>query len=90
MRDNSTARDPKRYERVKLVVGLVNLLIYVLVPSVVLVSGLSVWLRDVISGSTGGFVVLGAIVYIVFASVVLEVFDVAVGVFFGACSRKTL
>ena len=76
-------RDPKRYERVKLVVGLANLLIYVFVPAVALVSGFSVSLRGVISGSTGGYVVVGAMVYIVLASVVLEVLTLPLGYFSG-------
>ena len=81
--NSSPSRDPKRYERIKLVVGLVNLLIYVFVPVVVLVSGLSVSLRDVISDSTGGYVVVGAMVYIVLASVVLEVLTLPLGYFSG-------
>ena len=80
---SSSGRDPKRYERIKLVVGLVNLLVYVFVPAVVLVSGFSVSLRGVISGSTGGYVVVGAMVYIVLASVVLEVLTLPLGYFSG-------
>ena len=90
MNDESVlpTRDPKRYERIKLIVGFVNLLIYVLAPAVVLVSGFSVALRDVISDSTGGYIVAGAIVYIVLASVVLEILTLPLGYFSGHVLEK--
>ena len=72
-------RDPKRYERVKLLFGLANLAIYIIVPVVVLVTGASASIRDVISAQTAGFVVLGAVAYIVAASVVLELVTLPLG-----------
>ena len=84
----SSGRDPKRYERIKLIIGLVNLLIYVFAPAVVLVSGFSVSLRDVISDSTGGYIVVGAIVYIVLASAVLEILTLPLGYFSGHVLEK--
>ena len=77
------SHDPKRYERIKMLVGLVNLAIYILVPVVVLVTGASADIRDFISDQTAGIVVLGAIVYIVLASVALEVATLPLGYFSG-------
>ena len=81
--ESKSLRDPKRYERTKLIVGLVNLLIYIFVPAAVLFSGFSASMRDLISDSTGGFIVLGAIVYIVIGSIVLEVLTLPLGYFSG-------
>ena len=72
-------RDPKRYERIKLAFGLTNLIIYILIPLAVLLSGFSASMRDWISDWTGGFVVLGAVVYIVLGSVVLELVTLPLG-----------
>ncbi len=81
--DERRSRDPKRYERVKMLVGLANLAIYIVVPVIVLVSGASAEIRDFISDQTAGVVVLGAVVYIVLASVALEVFTLPLGYFSG-------
>ena len=62
-------RDPRRYERTKLLIGLVNLAVYILAPAIILVTGASAAIRDLISDEITGIVVLGAIVYIVLASV---------------------
>lgn len=72
-------RDPKRYERIKLAFGLANLLIYVLIPAVVLLSGYSASMRDWISDWTGGYVILGAVVYIVIGSAILELITLPLG-----------
>lgn len=81
-------RDPKRYERIKLLVGLANLAVYVVVPLIVLVSGASASIRDVISDVTWGMVVLGAVVYIVGASVLLELLTLPLGYFSGHVLEK--
>ena len=76
-------RDPKRYERIKLIVGMVNLVVYVAVPAVVLFTGASASIRDVVSDMTGGIVVVGAVAYIVIGSVVLELVTLPLGYFSG-------
>ena len=81
-------RDPKRYERIKLLVGFVNLAVYVVVPLIVLVTGASASIRDVISDVTWAMVVLGAVVYIVGASVVLELATLPMGYFSGHVLEK--
>ena len=85
---SSTARDPKRYERIKLGYGLANLVIYFLVPLAVLFSGLSVSIRDWISDWTGGYAIPGAIAYIVIGSVVLELVTLPLGYFSGHVLEK--
>ena len=81
-------RDPKRYERIKLVIGLANLAVYVLVPTVVLFTGASVSIKDAISDTTGGIVVLGAVVYIVIGSIALEVLTLPLGYLSGHLLEK--
>ncbi len=81
--NSQISRDPKRYERIKLAFGLANLLIYILIPAAVLLSGLSASMRDWISDWTGGFVILGAIAYIVIGSLVLELITLPLGYFSG-------
>ena len=76
-------RDPRRYERTKLLIGLVNLAVYILAPAIILVTGASAAIRDLISGEITGIVVLGAVAYIVLASVVLEVMTLPLGYFSG-------
>ena len=76
-------RDPKRYERIKLAFGLANLIIYILIPLAVLLSEFSVSMRGWISDWTGGFVVLGAIAYIVIGSIALELITLPLGYFSG-------
>ena len=88
MRETEQIRDPKRYERIKLLVGLVNLAVYVVVPLVVLVSGASASVRDLIAEVTWGMVVLGAVVYIVGASVLLELVTLPLGYFSGHVLEK--
>ena len=72
---------PKRYERVKLLVGLTTLAIYVLVPSLVLLTGASASIRDAISNSTWGIVVLGAVAYAVIGSIAIEVLTLPLSYF---------
>ncbi len=76
-------RDPKRYERIKMLVGLVNLAIYLIVPAVILVTGTSADIRDFVSDQTFGIVVLGAVVYIVLASIALELVTLPLSYFSG-------
>ena len=76
-------RDPKRYERTKLWIGALNLAVYILAPAIILVTGASAAIRDLISDEITGIVVLGAVVYIVLASVVLEVVTLPLGYFSG-------
>ena len=76
-------RDPKRYERIKLLIGLANLVIYILAPAIILVTGASAAIRDLISDEITGIVVLGAVAYIVLASVVLELMTLPLGYFSG-------
>ena len=76
-------RDPKRYERIKLIVGMVNLVVYVAVPAVVLFTGASASIRDVVSDMTGGIVVVGAVAYIAVGSIALEVVTLPLGFFLG-------
>lgn len=83
-----TVRDPKRYERIKLLVGLANLAVYVAVPLIVLVTGASASIRDLISDATWGFVVLGAVVYVVGASIALELVTLPLGYFSGHTLEK--
>ena len=83
MTNDQSPRDPKRYERIKLFVGLANLAIYSIIPLVVLVTGASASIRDVISELTWGIVVLGAVVYMVAASVALELLTLPLGYFSG-------
>ncbi len=82
------ARDPKRYERVKLLVGLANLAVYVVVPLVILATGASASIRVLISDVTWGIVVLGAVVYIVGASILLELVTLPLGYFSGHVLEK--
>ena len=83
MTEISQTRDPRRYERTKLLIGLANLVIYILAPAIILVTGASAAIRDLISGEITGIVVLGSIVYIVLASVALEVVTLPLGYFSG-------
>ena len=76
-------RDPKRYERTKLWIGLANLAVYIFAPAIILVTGASASIRDTISDEITGVVVLGAVAYIVFASVVLEILTLPLGYFSG-------
>lgn len=86
--NSSQSRDPKRYERIKLLVGLANLAIYFIIPLVVLVTGASASIRDVISDLTWGIVILGAVVYIVGASIVLELVTLPLGYLSGHILEK--
>ena len=86
--NSSQPRDPKRYERIKLLVGLANLVVYVVVPLVVLVTGASASIRDGISEVTWGIVVLGAVAYIVGASILLELVTLPLGYFSGHVLEK--
>ena len=63
--------------------GLSNLAVYLLVPAIILATGASASIRDVISGLTWGIVVLGAVVYIVAASIALELLTLPLGYFSG-------
>ena len=83
MTDTPQTRDPKRYERTKLWIGLANLVIYILAPVIVLVSGASASIRDTISDEITGIVVLGAVAYIVLASIALELLTLPIGYFSG-------
>ena len=56
-------RSAKRYERLKMVVAGVDFASYLAVPLVVLLTGLSVGIRDVILGDVSANPVLGASVY---------------------------
>ena len=76
-------RDPRRYERTKLLIGLANLVIYILAPAIILVTGASASIRDVISDDITGIVVLGAVAYIVLASIALELLTLPIGYFSG-------
>ena len=80
---SSSRRDPKQYERIKLIVGLLNLVTYILVPALILVTGRSASIRDLIADQTAEIVVLGAVVYIVLASVALEILTLPLGYFSG-------
>ena len=53
------------------------------VPAVVLFTGASASIRDVVSDMTGGIVVVGAVAYIVIGSVVLELVTLPLGYFSG-------
>lgn len=59
----------EKYQREKLIFSGVNLGLYVLAPLLVLVSGFSVWMRDVVSGWSSDATVLGAVIYAVIAGV---------------------
>ncbi|MXZ02163.1 MAG: M48 family metallopeptidase [Chloroflexi bacterium] len=87
-RNDGLRRDPKRYERAKLWIGLANLAVYIVVPVVILVSGASASIRDVIVDEITGVVVLGAVVYIVLASIVLEVLTLPLGYISGHVLEK--
>ncbi len=71
-----------------MLVGLANLAIYIAVPTIVLTTGASAAIRDVISEMTSGIVVLGAIVYIAVASITLEVMTLPLGYFSGHILEK--
>ena len=81
--NSSPSRDPKRYERIKLAFGLLNLIIYILIPAAVLLSGFSASIRGWIADWTGGNVILGAIAYVVVGSVILELVTLPLGYFSG-------
>ena len=66
-----------------MLVGLANLVIYLVAPAIVLISGASADIRDAISELTAGIVVLGAVAYIVAASIALEVVTLPLGYFSG-------
>ena len=83
MTDTPQTRDPKRYERTKLLIGLANLVIYMLAPTIILVTGASASIRDIISDEITGIVVLGAVAYIVLASIALELLTLPIGYFSG-------
>ena len=83
MDTHEKSHDPKRYERIKLLIGLANLLVYIAVPVTVLTTGASAGIRDSISEITSGVVVLGAVVYIALASVALEIVTLPLGYFSG-------
>ena len=85
MTDNApqNPRDPKRYERIKLLVGLANLAVYLIVPAIVLVTGWSADIRDIISDQTAGIIVLGAVAYIAVATIALEALTLPLGYFSG-------
>ena len=83
MTESSQTRDPRRYERTKLLIGLANLVIYILAPAIILVTGASASIRDVISDDITGIVVLGAVAYIVLASIALELLTLPIGYFSG-------
>lgn len=70
-----TNRDPaaaKQYERLKLVASGIDFAAYLLVPLLVLVTGLSAEVRDYVVGVVGGNPVLGASVYAVLAVLVMS------------------
>ena len=83
MTDTPQTRDPKRYERTKLLIGLANLVIYILAPTIILVTGASASIRDTISDEITGIVVLGAVAYVVLASIALELLTLPIGYFSG-------
>ena len=94
---NANAKTTRRYERTKLTVGILNLATYIAVPAAVLLTGASADLRDFIADYTGGIVVLGAVVYVVAASITLELLTLPLGYFSGhvvehryGLSRRTI
>lgn len=68
-------RDPaaaKQYERLKMVASGIDFAAYLLVPLLVLITGLSAEVRDYVVGVVGDNTVLGASVYVVMAVLVMS------------------
>ncbi len=69
---SAKVRDPKRYERTKLLLGFVAPSIFVILACLVLVTGFSATIRDAISDLNDN-IILGAVVYAVVGSIVIEI-----------------